>query len=157
QAFRGLRKLGMRDEIAGLLQQLEDVILEGQSLKALRGQVAAKGSAAMRALLHIAAGWYYFDRDKQAEAVLNEAKFWLYQQELLAPERPRLACAYVAALAQAPGEGAQKRIDELFHRLEGIRDTYTTNTHYSQSQLNVVEAVVQAVVTDDFTLGKSVR
>ena len=36
-------------------------------------------------------------------------------------------------------------------------DTFTTNTHYSLSQLTVVEAVVLAVVSDDFTMGSQAR
>jgi hypothetical protein len=60
-------------------------------------------------------------------------------------------------LGQAPLELAQRRLEELYHRLEGIRDTFTTNSHYSLSQLDLVEAVVLSVVTDDFLMGSSSR
>ena len=46
---------------------------------------------------------------------------------------------------------------ELFHRLQGIKDTFTTNTHYSLLQLDVVEAVVMAVVNEDSALGADAR
>jgi len=64
---------------------------------------------------------------------------------------------YAGALSQAPVELAQKRFEELFEKLEGILDTFTTNSHYSQCQLQVVESVVLAVVSDDFTVGPGVR
>jgi hypothetical protein len=51
----------------------------------------------------------------------------------------------------------QKRLEEVFKSLKGIKDTYTTSTHFSVSQLDVVEAVVLAVVSDDFTQGTQAR
>ena len=73
-------------------------------------------------------------------------------------DRTALARAYAVSLGQAPVEVAQKRLEELFEKLEGIRDTFTTNdTLQPAAQLHVVEAVVLAVVSDDFTLGTAVR
>jgi hypothetical protein len=54
-------------------------------------------------------------------------------------------------------EVAQKRLEEIFRQLRGIKDTYTTSSHFSVSQLDVVEAVVLAVVSDDFTMGTQAR
>ncbi len=71
--------------------------------------------------------------------------------------RTALARAYATALGQAPVEAAQRRFDELFEKLEGILDSFTTNEFYSQAQIQVVEAVVLAVVSDDFTVGTAVR
>jgi hypothetical protein len=129
----------------------------------------ARQPAAFRALLPVAASWYYFGEQALADTVLQAAR-----QALLAPlptgadgrpalsghevlERTALTRAYASALGQAPVEVAQERFEELFEKLEGILDTFTTNDHYSQCQLQVVEAVVLAVVSDDFTLGATVR
>ncbi|HEX5270288.1 MAG TPA: hypothetical protein VFW33_07375, partial [Gemmataceae bacterium] len=171
QSFRGLRKLGMQQEIDKLLSQMAEVLLKGRDLPVVEDAGwRAKQPAALRALLHVAAGWYYFGRDGQAETVLRAAR-----SALLAPlpkgkdtnrpalsgrevmDRTDLARAYAAALSQAPVEVAQARFEELFDKLEGILDTFTTNTHYSRCQLQVVEAVVLAVVSDDFTVGNAVR
>src|SRR5205823_13123723 len=72
-------------------------------------------------------------------------------------ERTALASSYAQAVGQAPVEVAQKRLEEIFRQLKGVRDTYTTSSHFSVSQLDVVEAVVLAVVSDDFTLGTQAR
>src|SRR5205814_1684195 len=71
ECLRGLRKLGMRAEIGLLLQQMTDVLLEGKDLSSLT-TVAPKGddAAVLRALLHVASGWLYFGREKQAEPII---------------------------------------------------------------------------------------
>src|SRR5262249_22066384 len=140
ECFRGLRKLGMKDEIDLLLRQMAELILESQKLRSVQELLAMADSdgphtrdgnwlAALRALLHVASNWNYCGRDKQAEPVLNAARALLFRNVLVPPwqrEQVRLACAYVATLGQAGPETAKKRIEELFHRLDGIRDTYTT-------------------------------
>jgi hypothetical protein len=170
KCFRGLRRLGMHKEIDQLLQVMKSVLLRDRELKVVEdSEWRAKNAAALRALLHVASAWYYFGRDQEAETVIKAAR-----AELLAPlPKPRdnrpaidgqllrtrtaLARAYASALSQAPVEVAQRRLEELFDKLEGILDAYTTNVHYSQAQIQVVEAVVLAVVSDDFTVGPAVR
>jgi hypothetical protein len=41
----------------------------------------------------------------------------------------------------------------IFRQLKGVKDTYSTSSHFSVSQLDVVKAVVLAVVSNDFTPG----
>lgn len=157
QCFRGLRKLGMRDEIDAILTQMADLVLEGQDVKAIDFKKAEQGPAKLRALLQVAAGWYFFGRDSQAEPILQAARGVLLSNDLIPRDQTQLACAYAAAVGQAPVEVAQKRLEELFRQLKGIKDTYTTSSHFSVSQLDVVEAVVLAVVSDDFTMGTQAR
>jgi hypothetical protein len=170
RCFRGLRKLGMHKEIDHLLQLMARLLLRDRDLSAVEDpEWRAKNAAALRTLLHVAAGWFYFGRDAEALTVLKAAR-----AELLAPlpkpadNRPQidgqtlrartaLARAYASALSQAPVELAKKRFEELFEKLEGFLDCWTTNEYYSQSQIQVVEAVVLAVVSDDFTVGPHVR
>src|SRR5262249_50944156 len=71
--------------------------------------------------------------------------------------RTKLACAYAMTLGQAPVEEALARFEELFRKLGLLNDCFTTNTHYSLSQLQIVESVVRAVVSDDFAAGQHVR
>jgi hypothetical protein len=144
QCFRGLRKLGMRDEIDQLLALMADMILEGQELQAIDFKKLAHGPAALRALLHVAAGWYYFGRDRQAEPVLQTVRSLLLQGDLPPHEQTALACSYALTVGQAPAEVARGRLEEIFLRSKGVRDTYTTSSHFSVSQLDVVEAVVLA-------------
>jgi hypothetical protein len=48
----------------------------------------------------------------------------------------------VAALSHAPASLALPRLAELFPELGAIQDTYTTNSHYSLTQLRIIESVV---------------
>src|SRR5262249_24505787 len=117
--FRGLRKLGMRDEIDRLLQQMADLILEGQDITTIHPKEVANWPSALRGLLHVASGWYYFGKDRQAEQVLNVARTLLYSGDLhgQAKEQTALAVAYAQAVGQAPVEVAQRRMEELFSEL----------------------------------------
>jgi hypothetical protein len=156
QCFRGLRKLGMRDEIELILRQMADLVLEGQEVKAIDFKKPEKAPG-LRALLKVAEGFYYFGRDSQAEPILQAARGVLLAGDQAPRDQTQLAVAYATAVGQAPVEVAQKRLEEIFRQLKGIKDTYTTSTHFSVSQLDVVEAVVRAVVSDDFTMGTQAR
>jgi hypothetical protein len=166
QCFRGLRKVGMGDETDLLLRQMYGLILEIQGVKSLQelfGQPAAAAAknptwpASLRTLLHVASGWLHIDQTKQAEQVLNAARTLLFANTLPNREQTPLARVYVTTLSQAAPELAQKRLEELFKSLDGIRDTFTTNNYYGLHQLTFIESVVLAVVTDDFTMGTNVR
>jgi hypothetical protein len=67
--------------------------------------------------------------------------------------------AYVAALGHGPVEDGLARIVELFQRADPARVTYsfTTVQFYSRLHLNLIEEVVQSVVSDDFALGPVAR
>jgi hypothetical protein len=155
RCFRGLRKLGMRDQIDRLLRQMADLVLEGKDLVSL-------DAASLRAMLLVAGEWYFFGRDAQAEPVLQAARKLLLSGELVtnghgAKEQTALAAAYARTVGQAPVAVAQKRLEEIFTSVKGVKDTFTTSSHFSVSQFDVIEAVVLAVVSDDFTLGTQVR
>ncbi|HKB36673.1 MAG TPA: hypothetical protein VKD72_09480 [Gemmataceae bacterium] len=156
-SFRGLRKLGMREEIDTLLRQMAEAILNGQDVSNFEMKPDRNGAVALRALLHVAGGWLYFGRERQAEPIINAVRSLLFKNELHAREQAPLARAYALTVGQAPIEAAQKRLEELFHRLQGVKDTFTTNTHYSLLQLDVVEAVVLAVVNEDSAMGADAR
>jgi hypothetical protein len=160
QCLRGLRKLGMRDEIDRLLGLMADVILQGKPLPSIATR--PDKAAALTALLHVAGGWLYFGQPGKAEPVLKTARGMLFGEELLGKtgsivQLTNLACAYAAAIGQAPIEHARRRLTEIFARLSGVRDSFATAQHYTQSQIRVVEAVVLAVVSDDFALGSQAR
>jgi hypothetical protein len=110
----------------------------------------------------VAGGWLYFGQTTRAEPVFKLARNTLFSEELRGKtgnvvHLTNLACAYATALGQAPVEIAQKRLEEIFARLDGVRDAFLSKHHYSQTQVRVVEAAVLAVVSDDFTLGARAR
>ncbi len=138
---------------------MAELVLEGRELRAVdfKKYPNNQGPAALRALLQVAGQWYFFGRDSQAEPILQAARAVLLAGDLPARDQTQLACSYARAVGRAPVEAAQKRLEELFKSLRGIKDTYTTTSHFSVSQLDVIESVVLAVVSDDFTMGTQAR
>lgn len=159
QSFRGMRRLGMRDNIARLLNQMAALVRTADR----KIQASAKTSggedraALLTAMLQVATGWFFFGQNESAWAVLNEVRDLLFSAELAAVPQKKLVCAYAAALGQAPVDEAMPRFTELFKKLKGIQDSFTTNTHFSLSHLDLIEAVLLAMVSDDFTMNEAGR
>jgi hypothetical protein len=139
RCFGGLRKLGMREQIDRLLPRMAALVLGDDKLESL-------GPAKLRALVVIAGEWYLLERNAQAEKVLEQARQVLLVGSLWLPEHGSLACAYACAIGHAPVTIAQERLEEIFTRMHGIKDHYTTSSYFSLSQLRLVEAVVLSVV-----------
>ncbi len=166
QCFRGLRKLGLRDEIDRLLDRIAALILRGRGVESAdelaesavrEGPEAVAWSKSLRLLLHVAAGWSYFGQHDRALPVFDEARLLLLQGDLPPIEQTKLACGYVRSLGLAPIATALPRVEEVFARLERVHDTLTVGSHYSVSRLDLIEAVILTLVSDDFTLGESGR
>jgi hypothetical protein len=160
QCLRGLRKLGLRDKIDELLEQMSDLVLEGRELKAQEANAFENAPAMLKALLHVAGGWYFFGRDRQAEPIMSATRSLIFASGSPIKgikEHTSLACLYAQTLGQAPVETAQRRLEELFKKLAPLVDGWTTAPYYCLTQLGVVESAVLAVVSDDFTLGSNAR
>src|SRR5207248_7548522 len=150
QSLRGLRRLGLRAESDRLLAAVAEHYLPGGNLARAKARRGTEWPAALPALLQLAAGWFYVGREGPAQSILDEARTVLFSKGLAPERRAPLAYAYVGALGQASVRLALGRIDELFQRLPGLPDKASTNTHYGLWALRLVEAVVLAVVDDDF-------
>jgi hypothetical protein len=157
--LRALRRVGLRYDLDRLVTRLKAWALEGRDPAELRAKNPEKWPSALRALLHVAAGWFLFGREGQATAVLDAARQQLVAGDppLPPPEQTRLAKAYAVTLGQAPVRLALGRLEELFLCLKGVQVAGSTNSHYTIAPLELVEAVVRAVVHDDFLLGPAVR
>ena len=150
RSFVTLRKMGMRDEIAFLLEAMS---------KLVRG--SRKGGDGdperLRILLQLAGGWFYFSQDRGWKDI-DDARQLLLSGRLMeeghvgTKKQTELAISYLSAVSQAPLDEAVDRINDLFCNLEGIRDGATVNSHYSLKQLDIVEALVQTIVSDSFTM-----
>ncbi len=171
QCVRGLRRLGMRDEIDKLLQRLYHLVLEGGTLGQLKMRLISKPhewARALQALLGLAGGWQYFGNSDLAEPILEEARL-----ELLAPAKPsgsslaalipvfytKLAKSYIAAVGQGSTESGLARLFEFFRDMDPKRLTIggTNAQFYSEQHLAIVEEVVLAIASDDFALGPGGR
>jgi hypothetical protein len=169
-ALRGLRKLGLRDALNDMMNHIAQLMrrAEAQEHSAAGGSKAQDMSsddlpsqdrrlARLSILLHLAAAWLYFGQNKSAQRALNEVR-----DALLAPgwekaRGSRLARAYIEALADAPGEEALARITEVLERLPAPIDTYTTSSHYSRLQLDVIDAVVRTLVGEGAAVDPAIR
>lgn len=163
ESFRGLRKLGMRDEIAQLLDRmaLQVARMSSAAGKGKPGELPSD-PASLNLLLQVAGGWFYFGQDERAWPVLDQVRDLLIDGRLAGDfqtrhEHLRMACAYAKALGKAPVDEAMLRLDDLFTHLRGIFDDKAMNSHYSQSKLNLVEAVVLSLVSDDFNVDPAGR
>ncbi len=158
QSFRGMRKLGMRDNIARLLDQMASLVRAAQGNdKATKKNAKEEQAAMLTAMLQVASGWFYFGQNETAWAVMDEVRELLFTGELPAVIQKKLACAYAAALGQAPVGDAIPRFQQMFQKLKGIQDSFTTNTHFALSHLDLIESVLLAMVSDDFTMNEAGR
>jgi hypothetical protein len=157
QAFRSLRRLGLKADADRVLHHVAERVLQGQPIGRRRVTLGAEWPVALRVLLHAAAGWYYAGHDEQAHSILDEARKDLYAPETGTNDRTELALAYAATLGQAPARVALGRLEEMFQRLTGINAGGSTNEYYSLKPLILIETAVRAIVSDDFALGPQVR
>jgi hypothetical protein len=153
-SFRMLRKFGLRDQVGQLLQQLESIL---QGAAAAAGNRNNERGKRLILLLELAAGWLFFDEEAKARTLLDEVREAILGGELMSADVAKTACAYMTALGQAPMEFALARMQEFFRKVEGVYDNYTTVSHYSLTRFIVVEALVLALVSDDFTLDHEAR
>lgn len=162
-SFRGLRRLGMREEIGRIYGDLAEVVHSHQ--KSLAKSKDLDPTRSHRLLLCAASGWYYFGEAERADAVADEVARLLFANCLPNHAQRDLACAYASAVSLAPTETAVGRIGELFsiesdkqtRKLKNISDNFTTSSHFSLSQLDLIEASVLALVSEDFSLGTELR
>jgi hypothetical protein len=164
QCLRSLRKLGLRDDIGKLIDHSARLILKGQTLAQLQAAAGNQWPATLQTLLHLSAGWIFFGWQDRAAEILDAARTLLTspasRDNMTALDNLRysgMARAYVEALGHAPVDFALRRIEELFQTMRRYKDGLTSNRFYARLQLNVIEAVVMSVVTEDFAIGPGAR
>jgi hypothetical protein len=145
QSIHTLTALRLGDELDSLLGEVAELVLGGKPIEHLEGG-NSEDFARLDVLLSLAEGWYGFGWDRLAEPVIERVWSILAKGTLPPREQTMLAARYSSALAKAPSGTAQPRLEQIFEALKGIRDTYTTSSHFSVSQLDVVEAVAFAAV-----------
>jgi hypothetical protein len=160
QCLGGLRRLGMRDEIGRLMERMAALVVGNEDLlKPKKTGPAAPGSQsrAWQLLLHLAAGWFALGNDDRAWPLLDQVRALLRKGTLPPMDQTTLICAYADTLAHAPIDLALPRLVEVFQRLKPVHYPFTTDSHFSLPRLEVVEAVVLALVSDDMLLNQEAR
>jgi len=169
-ALRGLRKLGLRDALNEMMNHIAQLMrrAEAEEHSSADGSKAEDLSnedlpsqdrrlARLSILLHLASAWLYFGQSKAAQRALDEVRDTLLTPGWEKARASRLARAYIEALADAPGEEALARIAEVLERLPAPVDTYTTSSHYSRLQLDVIDAAVRTLVGEGVAVDPAIR
>lgn len=164
-SLRPLRKLGLRSELSGIMEHIAQTVrADSQSILSRARRQAGKDLAwqdsyldRLRILLHLAAAWLYFGVEAPARRALDESRDALLEPGWEKARASRLACAYVGALGDAHIDESLERMNEVFRRLPTPVDTYTTSSHYSRLQLDVVEAAVLTLSGEQVGVGPAVR
>jgi hypothetical protein len=144
QSVQLLTALRLADELDSFLGEVSELILRGGSVEQFAGN-NEQGLRSLQGMLCLAEGWYGFGWDRLADPVVQLVWALLLSGNLPSREQSQLACHYVETLGKASGV-ARARLENIFRELRGIRDTYTTSTHFSVAQLEVVETVALAAV-----------
>jgi hypothetical protein len=165
QTLRGLRKLGLRDETARILDRMAAVLTRGLTPEQLAARSPRTWPKMLQSLLHLAAAWLAYDQPGRAEPVLVAARSllarsrWPGKDAVLPADYAKVLCGLVTALGQLPPAQARGRIAALFEGdlLDRLLNTQTVRDFYSWLHLNVVEEVVLTLASDSFSLGPVAR
>ena len=161
ECLRGLRKMGLKEEIDRFLKQMTDILMRGKTLPQLRSTAGTAWPEILTSLLNLAEGWLFFGIASQAKPILDEARTVIFANRKSGAIKflalTKLVRAYIAAVTQGPVADALDRIEELFRNLEKLPNTLTTSAHFSRLHLNVVEDVVRSLVSDHFATGDQAR
>lgn len=151
--FRTLRRLGLGELAETLVRFLDPVPGVGGA------------GLPLPTRLGLAAGWLTAGEEDTGKRILDDARDALYHRgktDLRA--HTELAIAYARALGFAPPKMAYGRLEEMFQldghgnsRLGCVAVRGGTNRYYTLQPLQLIDAVVRSVVTDEFTLGPAVR
>ncbi|MBA3397446.1 MAG: hypothetical protein H0T89_32770, partial [Deltaproteobacteria bacterium] len=142
QSLRALRRIGLRNEIAELLADVETHL--------------ASSTTNLRARLALAGGLAFLGDTARALPILDHARKALGESMTLTA-RLELTRALAQAYSQAPLGHALGGITELAGQLRDITDSFGTNSHYCLSVLHFVESLVVGITSDDLALGEAGR
>ena len=167
QTVRCLRKMDLRDEIEKLIGHTSNLVFEGRSLAELRASKSdQEWGWTLMSLIPLAGVWLSVGWLEKANEVLVAVRDLLYSTYVPKDQRSnrifpdqytRLVCTYVTALAQAPIEIASKQLEEMFDKMWKLQYMITSGRYYAILHFRIIEAVVLAIVSDDFALGPGAR
>jgi len=165
--LRSLKKFHFSGEIDRLLGRLQTDVIRSTSSAELRRRypsdtLGKTWSQALQSLVHIAGGWLMYGVAEKAVPILDEARSALIGKAAVAisPQYyAGLASAYISAIGHGPFQSGIERLLEFFQSMDRTRITNTTSTaaSFSRHHLEMVEALVWSLVSDDFVHGQSGR
>jgi hypothetical protein len=143
--FRAARKCGLAPEAGALMRVLDPAGL------------AVPGAAITPERMGLAIGWFAAGDEEAGFRLLNAARDALFPAAgMPVAARTALALAYAEALGFT-GVIALGRLEELFQLVGRVTVQCSSNCYYTLHPLRLIDTVVRSVVTDEFTLGATVR
>lgn len=161
QCFRSLRKLGMKDEINGILDLLKNEIMGNKSPAELKASAnnSAEWNKIVQSLLVISNGLIGIGFIDLAAPILDIAAHDLLDPAVVrsSEDFALVANVYIAACGQS--EATIPRIVDFFSKVHPskVSNGFTTAPHYSRFHLRVVEQTVLALVGEASTSLESKR
>jgi hypothetical protein len=144
--FRAARRCGLAAEAGALMRALDP------------GRSAGPAGPITPERVGLAVGWFAAGDEEAGFRLLNAARDALFPAARMpVAARTALALAYAEALGFAPGVIALGRLEELFQLVGRVTVQCSSNCYYTLHPLRLIDAVVRAVVTDEFSLGPTVR
>ncbi len=170
RSIRALSQVGLREELNLLVGRLAEVLgtVENPSRsqehheplaereRTQKNDRSTDWTARSRGLLEVAAGWLDLGLVEPACPVLDQVWELLRGGNLPLANKMRLCWPYARILGRIPGEEGLRRGEALF-QLDGIFDTFTTNTWYALAPLKLVESLVLGMTIENSRLPSSPR
>jgi cellulose synthase operon protein C len=156
QTFRCLRRLGLKREAYDILGQVHVYLTGGQDIPEVKKRRPDDWPGLMRTLLHIASAYNYCGQEDLGFRIIDPISKDLFDGSMSTTERTALALTYASVLGNLKVPVALGRFTELFQRLKEI-SVNGWNSHYTRQPLELIDTVLLAIVSDDFTLGPAIR
>lgn len=148
KSLRSLRRVGLKEEAADLLEQME-------------GAISGEGSPEMVARVQVAGGLIYLGDLERARPFMQSAHQFLDARFPVVPRgnQPAEPClqvhsALASAWSQAPEQHAVAGLDKLAKHLRNVTDSYGTNTHFCRSVIQFMESLVLGYASEHLALGE---
>jgi hypothetical protein len=156
---RGLRKLGLREELKKFIEQVYTQLVPKGDLAQARVSSGKDWPDALTALLAIAEAWEAMNLREQALPIFQEARNYLFDEKSAAQalKYTLVARSYVAALSQLPAAKMFERIAELFSRLAPLPNTQTPSPFYSRLHLLILEETIRTLIGENQAISPEVR
>jgi hypothetical protein len=164
ECVRTMRRLGMRDRIAPLLDRMALSALRSRPLKAWHSELNPNvWSEFLRPVLNVASGWMFLGWFERCQETIRFAKNTIFNCTVDALtgvstlNYVNLVQAYIGALGMGPTNWAIHQFEELLLKLRPFHDLSTLTSYCAWRHLKLIESVVLAVVHEDFALGPNAR
>jgi hypothetical protein len=150
QCFRALRLFGLQDEMQNLLARLPAIALRGKDvadfIQNINFTQHSDDVGPLCLLAQVATGWLSLGHAEEADRLLESIRSVLFRAEFGFLEQSLLAREYIAAVSQFSAPKARGVLEEVFRALKRVDDSFTTQSHFKATMLQVIECAVLSVL-----------